>query len=55
MCSALTAKVKFSKISCVDTGPGRPPGLPFGTPGVAGPLALAPAVTSDDHGPRCEG
>jgi serine/threonine protein kinase len=39
MCSAITAKVKFSKISCVDTDPGRPPGLPFGTPGPPPPHA----------------
>ena len=29
---AFVCKVKFSKISCVDTARGDSPGLPFGTP-----------------------
>jgi hypothetical protein len=47
---ALAAKAKFPKISCVDTGPDRPPGLSLGTPGPH-PFAAMPAVRSDDHGP----
>src|ERR1700730_12748760 len=38
-------KPKFAKISCVDTAPGEPPALPFGTPTLAtpSPSAAAPA------------
>jgi hypothetical protein len=46
-------RAKFSKISCVDTAPGEPPGLPFGTP--VGPRSSRGRAGSDERQPRSGG